>query len=50
MDETLVWFDMAENFTVNPKGEKTIHIHGTNNEKNRFIVVLTCAASKIFLN
>jgi hypothetical protein len=46
MDETPVWFDMAGNFTVNPKGEKTIHIRGTGNEKNRFTVVLTCAAGK----
>ncbi|CAG8801752.1 31627_t:CDS:2 [Gigaspora margarita] len=27
MDETPVWFDMAGNFTVNLKGEKTVHIH-----------------------
>ncbi len=50
IDETPVWFDMAENFTVNPKGEKTVHIRETDNEKNRFTVVLTCAAGKIFLN
>lgn len=46
MDETPVWFDMAGNFTINPKGDKTVHIRGTGNEKNRFTVVLTCAASK----
>ena len=46
MDETPVWFDMASNFTVNQKGEKTVHIRGTGNEKNRFTVVLTCAAGK----
>ncbi|CAG8653072.1 5911_t:CDS:2, partial [Paraglomus occultum] len=45
MDETPVWFDMAGNFTVNPKGEKTVHIRGTGNEKSRFTVVLTCAAA-----
>ncbi|CAB4413248.1 unnamed protein product [Rhizophagus irregularis] len=44
MDETPVWFDMAGNFTINQKGEKTVHIHGTGNENNRFTVVLTCAA------
>ncbi len=46
MNETSVWFDMAENFTVNPKGEKTVHIHETGNEKNYFTVVLTCAAGR----
>jgi hypothetical protein len=46
MDETPVWFDMAGNFTIHPKGEKTVHIRGTGNENNRFTVVLTCAAGK----
>ena len=46
MDETPVWFDMAGNFTINPKGEKTVHICATGNEKNRFTVVLTCAAGQ----
>ena len=46
MDKTPVWFDMAGNFTVNQKGEKMVHIRGTGNEKNRFTVVLTCAAGK----
>jgi DDE superfamily endonuclease len=46
MDETPVWFDMSGNFTINAMGEKTVHIRGTGNEKNRFTVVLTCAASK----
>ena len=44
MDETPVWFDMAGVYTINPKGEKTVHIRATGNEKNRFTVVLTCAA------
>ena len=44
MDETPVWFDMAGNFTINEIGDKTVHIRGTSNEKNRFTVVLTCAA------
>jgi len=48
MDETPVWFDMAGDFTVNPKGEKTVHIRGTDNEKNQFTVVLTCAAGKLY--
>ena len=47
MDETPVWFDMAGNFTINTKGDKTVHINGTGNEKNRFTVVLTCAAGKL---
>ena len=50
IDKTLIWFDMAKNFTINPKGEKTVHILGTDNKKNRFTVVLTYAAGKIFLN
>ena len=50
MDETPVWFDMAGNFTVNPKGDKTVHIRETGNEKNHFTVILTCTAGKIFLN
>ena len=48
MDETPVWFDMAGNFTVNQKGEKTVQIRATGNEKNRFTVVLTCAAGENF--
>ena len=48
MDETPVWFDMARNFTINQKGDKTVHIRGTGNEKNHFTVVLTCAAGKFY--
>ncbi|EXX75300.1 hypothetical protein RirG_042970 [Rhizophagus irregularis DAOM 197198w] len=44
MDETPVWFDMTGNFTIDNRGEKTIHIRGTGNEKNRFTVVLTVSA------
>ncbi|GBB91038.1 hypothetical protein RclHR1_18130002 [Rhizophagus clarus] len=44
MDKTPVWFDMAGNFTIDQTGERTIHIRRTGNEKNRFTVVLTCAA------
>ncbi|CAG8555441.1 5815_t:CDS:2, partial [Scutellospora calospora] len=46
MDETPVWFDMAGNVTINEKGKKTVHIHGTGNEKNRFTVILTYAADE----
>ena len=46
MDETPVWVDMAGNFSIHQKGEKTVHIRGTGNENNRFTVVLTCAAGK----
>jgi transposase-like protein len=46
MDETPVWFDMAGNITVNNKGDKTVHIRTTGNDKNRFTVVLTCSAGK----
>ena len=46
MDETPIWFDMASNFTVNQKGERMVHIRGMENEKNRFTVVLMCAAGK----
>src|SRR5215204_4130756 len=46
MDETPVWFDIAGNFSIGQKGEKTIHIRMTGNEKTRFTVVLTCTAGK----
>ena len=48
MDETPVWFDIAGNFTINPKGKKTIHIRVIKNEKNWFTVILTCASGKFF--
>ncbi|GBB94183.1 hypothetical protein RclHR1_23010002 [Rhizophagus clarus] len=44
MDETPVWFDMAGNFTIDQTGKRTIHICRTENEKNRFTVILTCTA------
>jgi hypothetical protein len=50
MDETPVWFDMAGNFTVDQKGTKTVHIRSTGNENNRFTVVLTCAAGKVYFS
>ncbi|GBC46370.2 pogo transposable element with KRAB domain [Rhizophagus irregularis DAOM 181602=DAOM 197198] len=44
MNETSVWFDIAGNITVNNKGDKTVHIRTTGNDKNHFTVVLTCSA------
>ncbi len=40
MDETPVWFDIAGNFTINQKGEKTVHICETGNEIMRIISLL----------
>jgi hypothetical protein len=34
MNETPIWFDMAGNFTIDNRGEKTIQIRRTGNEKN----------------
>ena len=50
MDEIPVWFDMAGVYMINPKGEKTVHIRVTGNEKNRFTVVLTCTAGIILFS
>ena len=53
MDETPVYFDIVENFTIDVKGDKTVYIRGTGNEKNWFTVVLTCAAGQfdiVFFN
>ncbi|GBC35822.2 pogo transposable element with KRAB domain [Rhizophagus irregularis DAOM 181602=DAOM 197198] len=44
MDKPPVWFNMVGNFTIDQKGEKTVQIRSTGNDKNRFTVVLTCAA------
>lgn len=44
MDKIPIYFDMAGNFTINSKEDKTVHIRYTGNEKNRFTVVLTYAA------
>ena len=43
MEETPLTFDMPPNRTINDKGEKTIKIQTTGNEKNRITVVLVCA-------
>ncbi|CAJ0918421.1 6257_t:CDS:2 [Entrophospora sp. SA101] len=47
MDETSVYFDMSRGLTISQKGEKTVHIKCTGNEKNRFTVVLTCAGDNL---
>ena len=39
-----MWFDMAGETTVDVTGSKTVQIHTTGNEKNRFTVILTCFA------
>ncbi|CAG8692848.1 12627_t:CDS:2 [Cetraspora pellucida] len=44
MDEIPVWFDIVGNLTVNPRGIKTVHVRSTENDKNRFTMVLTCLA------
>ena len=49
MDETPVYFDMSRGLTINPKGEKTIHIKNTGNEKNRFTVVLMCTGGNLII-
>ncbi|CAG8730675.1 2939_t:CDS:2, partial [Gigaspora rosea] len=45
MNVTLVWFDMAGGLTVNPKDAKTVPIRTTENDKNRFTIVLMCFAN-----
>ncbi|GBC29839.2 pogo transposable element with KRAB domain-like [Rhizophagus irregularis DAOM 181602=DAOM 197198] len=35
---------MAGNMNINNKGDKTVHICTTGNDKNQFTVVLTCSA------
>jgi hypothetical protein len=49
MDEMPIWFDIADNFTINSKSEKIVHICVTGNKKNQFIIILTCMANKNFL-
>ncbi len=45
MDETPIFFDMVGNVTVEAKGNKTVHIRTTGNEKNRFTCVLSVLAN-----
>ena len=50
MDETSMNFDMPATHTVHPRGEKTVLIKTTGNEKNHFTVVLACLANGSKLN
>lgn len=43
-DQTPVYFDMPSNVTVNCKGEKSVHIKTTGNEKQRCTVMLAVLA------
>jgi len=45
MDETPIFFDMVGNVTVEAKGNKTVHIRTTGNEKNWFTCVLSVLAN-----
>uniref|UniRef100_U9UYM1 HTH CENPB-type domain-containing protein n=1 Tax=Rhizophagus irregularis (strain DAOM 181602 / DAOM 197198 / MUCL 43194) TaxID=747089 RepID=U9UYM1_RHIID len=44
IDETLLWFDLPSNFTIDHKGTKTVSIHTTGHECSSFTVVLACIA------
>jgi len=44
MDETTVTFDMPENRTVAPVGDKTVLVKTSGHEKTHFTVVLACMA------
>ena len=44
MDETPLTFDSPESYTLNKKGEDTIHIRTNGADKRGFTVVLTCTA------
>jgi hypothetical protein len=44
-DQTPVYFDMSSKVTVSKKGEKTVLIRGTGNEKARITVILGVLAS-----
>ncbi|PKB98506.1 hypothetical protein RhiirA5_431278 [Rhizophagus irregularis] len=47
IDETLLWFDLPSNFTIDHKGTKTVSIHTTGHECSSFTVVLACRVGKI---
>ena len=49
MNETLMWFDLPSNTTINKKGEKTISIRTTEYEQTFFTVILECMADGIKL-
>ena len=44
MDETPVYIDMPHRRTIHPKGEKTVDMITSGNEKSRFTVTLTVSA------
>uniref|UniRef100_A0A3Q3FBL7 HTH CENPB-type domain-containing protein n=1 Tax=Labrus bergylta TaxID=56723 RepID=A0A3Q3FBL7_9LABR len=43
-DQTPVYFDMPTSVTVNKKGEKSVLVRSTGNERSRVTVMLTCLA------
>ncbi|QQP49044.1 Pogo ele1 orf1-h 1e-40-j 4, partial [Caligus rogercresseyi] len=43
-DQTPVFFDMPSSVTVNKRGEKSVIVRSTGNEKSRVTVMLTCLA------
>lgn len=45
MDKVLITFDCSPNKTVHLKGDKTINIVSTGNEKSLFMCVLACTAN-----
>jgi hypothetical protein len=49
MDETPLWFDMPNNYTVAKKGDRQVRIRGTGSDKRRISVVLTATASGTML-
>ena len=44
MDETPIWLDMPGNYTIDPKGTKTVTIATTGHEKTRFTIKLAAFA------
>ena len=49
MDETPFWYDMMQNKTVDKLGAKSVDVASTGNEKSRYTVVASVAASGNFL-
>ena len=44
MDETPVYYDQLERFTMESVGAKSVEVHHTGSEKSRFTVVVTIKA------
>ena len=44
MDETPIWMDMPGNYTIEPRGTKTVSLVTTSHEKTRFTVKLAAMA------